>query len=137
MGTPHQNAAYLWVFLSTVLTTPPGRVFVAHAIEIIKEFRRAIHEAFETKHKETHRLRIGVSMFYPLYVVEMLHSIELRLYRDLSIEIVSAYSLDLIDRLKRHELDLALVTTPPPSAHITSVHVATNPFMIALRKEHH
>ncbi len=109
---------------------------MAHAVEIVQEFRRAIQEAHETKHNEVHKLRIGVSTFYPLYLIEMLHAIELRLYRNLTVEIVSAYSLDLIALLQRHELDLALATSPPPNAQITSICIATNPFMIALRGKH-
>jgi DNA-binding transcriptional LysR family regulator len=69
-------------------------------------------------------------------MIEILRSVELRLHSDLSLEIVSAYSLELIALLQQHELDLALVTSPPPNAQITSVRVATNPFMIALHKEH-
>lgn len=119
-----------------VVATASGRAFIAHAMEIIQSFRRAIHEAHESKHSEPHRLRIGVSTFHPLSVIEMLHSVELRLYRNLSVEIVTAYSLDLIAKLQQHELDLALVTTPPPNSQITSVRVATNPFMIAVRSSH-
>jgi DNA-binding transcriptional LysR family regulator len=119
-----------------VVATASGRAFVAHAMEIIQSFRRAIHEAQESKHNQPHRLRIGVSTFHPLSVIEMLHTVELRLYRNLSVEIVTAYSLDLIALLQQHELDLALVTTPPPNAQITSVRVATNPFMIAVRTNH-
>jgi DNA-binding transcriptional LysR family regulator len=119
-----------------VVATASGRAFVAHAMEIIQSFRRAIHEAHESKHNEPHRLRIGVSTFHPLSVIEMLHAVELRLYRNLSVEIVTAYSLDLIALLQQHELDLALVTTPPPNSQITSVRVATNPFMIAVRNSH-
>jgi len=59
-----------------LVTTASGRVFVAHAIEIVQEFRRAIQEAHETKHNEAHKLRIGVSTFYPLYLIEMLHANE-------------------------------------------------------------
>jgi len=119
-----------------VVATESGRAFVAHAMEIIQLCRRAIHEAHESKHNQPNRLRIGVSMFHPLSIIQLLHSVELSLYRNLSVEIVSAYSLDLISRVQQHELDLALVTTPPPNSQITSVHVATNPFMIAVRENH-
>jgi DNA-binding transcriptional LysR family regulator len=79
-----------------VVATASGRAFVAHAMEIIQLCRRAIHDAHESKHNEPNRLRIGVSTFHPLSVIQLLHSVELRLYRNLSVEIVSAYSLDLI-----------------------------------------
>jgi DNA-binding transcriptional LysR family regulator len=44
--------------------------------------------------------------------------------------------LDLISRVQQHELGLYLVTTRPPNTQIASVHVATNPFMIAVRDNH-
>jgi molybdate transport repressor ModE-like protein len=119
-----------------VVTTGAGRVFVARAREIIQAFRRAMHEAHETKHNEPHRLRIGVSSFHPLYLMEMFRSIELRLYRNLSLEIVTAYSLELLALVQEYELDLALITSPPPNAQITSVCIAKNPFMIAFRTAH-
>lgn len=119
-----------------IVTTAPGRTFVGHAAESLQAFRRAVHEAQETKHNEPHRLRIGVSSFHPSYLIEILRTIELRLYRNLSIEIFTTYSLELIALLQRHELDLALVTSPPPNAQITSVCFATNPFMIVVRKGH-
>jgi len=119
-----------------VVTTAAGRVFVAHAMAIIQIFRRAVHEAHETKHNEPHRLRIGVSSFHPLYLMEMLRSIELRLYRNLAVEIVTAYSLELLALVQHCELDLALVTSPPPNAQITSLCISKNPFMIAFRKAH-
>jgi len=119
-----------------LVTTASGRIFVAHAVEIVQVFRRAVQEAHETKHNESHKLRIGVSTFYPLYLIEMLHAVELRLYRNLTVELVTAYSLDLIALLQKHELDLALATSPPPNTQITSICISTNPFMIALREKH-
>jgi DNA-binding transcriptional LysR family regulator len=119
-----------------VITTGSGRAFVARAMEIVKAFHRAVHEAHETKHNEPHRLRIGISSFHPPHLIEMLGSVELRLYRNLSLEMVTAYSLDVFALVQRCDLDLALVTSPPPNAQITSVRVATNPFMIVVRKKH-
>jgi len=49
-----------------VVATASGRAFVAHAMEIIQSFRRAIHEAHETKNNEPNRLRIGVSTSHPI-----------------------------------------------------------------------
>ena len=64
-----------------VVATASGRAFVGHAMESIQSFRRAIHDAHEIKHNEPNRLRIGVSTFHPLSVIQLLHSVELRLYR--------------------------------------------------------
>jgi LysR family transcriptional regulator, benzoate and cis,cis-muconate-responsive activator of ben and cat genes len=119
-----------------VVATASGRAFVAHAMEIIQSFRRAIHEAHESKHSEPYRLRIGVSTCHPLNLIEILRSVELRLYKNLSVEIVTAYSFELMDSLQHHELELAVITSPPPNALITSARFATNPFMIVVREGH-
>jgi len=66
-----------------IVTTAPGRTFVEHAAESVQAFRRAIHEAHETKHNQQHRLRIGVSSFHPSHLIEILRTVELRLYRNL------------------------------------------------------
>jgi DNA-binding transcriptional LysR family regulator len=51
-------------------------------------------------------------------------------------EIVTAYSCDLLVQLQHHQIDLALVTSPPEMATITTLRVATNPFMMVLREHH-
>ena len=119
-----------------VVTTGSGRSFVAHAAESVQAFRRAVHEAQESKHNAPHRLRIGVSTCHPPNLIGILCTVELRLYKSLSVDIVTAYSFELIGRLQRHELDLAIITSPPPNALITSACFATNPFMIVLRQRH-
>jgi DNA-binding transcriptional LysR family regulator len=105
-------------------------------MEIVQLCRRAIHEAHESKHNESHRLRIGVSTCHPPNLIEVLHSVELRLYKNLSVEIVTAYSFELMAHLQHHELDLVILTSPPPNALITSACFATNPFLIMLRERH-
>jgi DNA-binding transcriptional LysR family regulator len=119
-----------------VITTGPGSSFVAHAMESVQAFRRAVHEAHESKHNESHRLRIGVSTCHPLNLIEILRSIELRLHKNLIVEIVTAYSFELMGYLQHHELDLAIVTSPPPNALITSACFAKDPFMIVFREGH-
>ena len=119
-----------------VVTTGSGRSFVAHAAESVQAFRRAVHEAQESKHIAPHRLRIGVSTCHPPNLIEMLRTVEMRLYKNLVVEIVTAYSFELMADLQHHDLDLVIVTSPPSSALITSVCFATNPFMIVVRQGH-
>ena len=57
-------------------------------------------------------------------------------YRNLSREITTAYSCEILQQLQHHQVDLALITSPPPSASITSVRVATEPFIIMVRPKH-
>jgi ATP-dependent exoDNAse (exonuclease V) alpha subunit len=55
-----------------------------------------VHEAQESKHNALHRLRIGVSTCHPLNLIEMLRTVEMRLYKNLVVEIVTAYSFELM-----------------------------------------
>jgi DNA-binding transcriptional LysR family regulator len=116
--------------------TGAGRHFVEHILESIHCYHRAIHEAREAKRGEHDKLRIGASPYLPSDLIELVRSIELRLYRDLVIELATEYFAELLAKLQRHQIDLALVTSPPPSAAITTLLIATNPFMIGFREGH-
>jgi DNA-binding transcriptional LysR family regulator len=116
--------------------TEQGRAFVEHARLSIQEYHRAVHEAHEAGRAEQHKLRIGTSAFLPSCFIEALHSVELRLYRNLVLEIVTAYSCDLLTQLQHHEIDLALVRSPPAMATITTLRIAVDSFVIALREGH-
>jgi DNA-binding transcriptional LysR family regulator len=119
-----------------VVTTVPGRAFVAHAIESIQSARRAVHEAYEATHGERHKLRVGISPYLPSSLISTIHSIELPLYRDLSIEIATGYSPELVTDLFKRNIDLALVASPTPNPVMTTLCIAKNTFMIAFRVGH-
>jgi len=116
--------------------TDSGRMFVAHAAESIHSFQRAVHEAQEAKHGERHKLYIGVSAYLSTCLIEILQSIELPLHRDLSIEIATGRSSELLIDLQQRKIDLALVTSPTQTPTITTHRISTDPFMIFFRKNH-
>ena len=72
----------------------------------------------------------------PPELIELLRSIELPLYRDLVIEIDTEYSAELLTQLQRGHIDLALVTSPPEIAAITTLCLARNSFRIVFREGH-
>jgi DNA-binding transcriptional LysR family regulator len=116
--------------------TDSGRCFVERVRISIQLYYQGVHDAQEARYGEHHKLRIGASAFLAPHLIELLHSIELRLYRNLSREITTAYSCEILQQLQHHQVDLALITSPPPSASITSVRVATEPFIIMVRSKH-
>lgn len=116
--------------------TNQGRSFIEYARISVQAFHQAVHEAHETKRGEYHRLRIGASAFLAPHLIELLHSIELRLYHNVAIEIATGYSCELLVQLQHHQIDLALVTSPPPMAAITTTRVASSRFMIVCRAKH-
>jgi DNA-binding transcriptional LysR family regulator len=69
-------------------------------------------------------------------LIEQLRATELRLYRDLTIQIVSDYTLELLTQVHHRRLDLALVTSPPQTPTLSSVCVAVFPFRIVFRDTH-
>jgi DNA-binding transcriptional LysR family regulator len=119
-----------------VKVTDSGRLFVAHAKDTIHAFQEAVHSAREARHGELHKLRVGVSAFLPDRWLHLVQSIILPLFRNLTIEIVTAYSMELLAMVESHQLDLALMTSPPESALIVTRCAATNSFMIVLRESH-
>lgn len=116
--------------------TEPGRSFVSGAAEIIHAFQRTIHDAQEAKHGECRRLRIGVSVYLSPNLIEIIHAIELPLYRHLAVEIVSGFSPELISDVQNKNVDLALVTSPTPNPALTTLRIATQHFVIIFRKGH-
>jgi DNA-binding transcriptional LysR family regulator len=116
--------------------TEAGRFFAEYAQQSVDLFHRGIHEARQARHAHLDRLRVGVSPFQPTHLVEMLRTLELRLYRNLVIEVESAFSCDLIHKLQQHEVDVALVASPPSMPSITSVVLGVRNFMIVFHEKH-
>lgn len=119
-----------------VEATDSCRSFVMHAKDSIQSFQQAVHEAHQAKHGELHKLRIGVSALLPARWIELVQSIELRTYRNLTIEVISAYSMELLAQLENHRLDLVLITSPPKNASIATHCVMDSSFMIVFRDSH-
>ena len=101
--------------------TAAGRALVEHIRQSIHFFHRAVHEAREAKRGERHKLRIGSSPYVPSGLIEFSQSVELQLYRDLEIEIVAEYSIELLGQLEHQQIDLAFVNAPPESALVTTL----------------
>jgi len=116
--------------------TEPGRSFVSGAAEIIHAFHRALHDAQNAKHGELRKVRIGVSVYLPSILIDTIHAIELPLYKNLSVEIASGSSPELIKDLLNRNVDLALVTSPTPNTALTTLRIDKQHFVIIFRKGH-
>ena len=68
------------------------------------------------------------------FLVSTLLSIQLALFPRLKVELVSRFSLNLIDDLLAGVIDLAIANEPPESALLTCVQIADLPFFIAMSK---
>ena len=119
-----------------VTTTDSGRSFVAHILESIHSYYRAVHEAHEAKHGQRHKLRIGVSAYLPANLIELLQSIELTLYKDLVIEIFTGLSSDLLVDLRQRRIQMALVISPTERSALTMQCISIDTFRIVVRQSH-
>lgn len=118
------------------VATGSGRIFVSDATQILHTFQRAIYDAREAKYGERHKLRIGISLYLPSHLIEMIHAVELPLYKHLAVEIVSGFSPELISDVQSKNVDVALVSSPTPNSALTKQCIARNHFMIIFRQGH-
>ncbi len=116
--------------------TPAAHAMLPAAVDIVQAFHRGMHDAQEARHGGQNILRIGASSFLPERWHRLLESVEMRLYRNVRPQLDLAYTEQLLLALHRHDLDVALVTSPPQNGKLTSRCVAKSPFMIVFREGH-
>lgn len=121
---------------SGIGVTVCGRAFMGHAHDCFHAFHRALNDAHDSQFGEQKKLRIGASSYLSNRWLEFLQSVELRSHRKVSIELVTAFTFDMLARLQSGEVDAALVTSPPENAAITTICVATHQFGIVMKSKH-
>jgi len=119
-----------------MVTTASGQAFVAHAYDCFHAFHRAVNVAHDSQFGEQHRLRIGASSYLSNGWLERLQTVQFRSHRQVSIEMVTGFTFDMLGRLRSGEIDVALVESPPGNAVVSSVRVAIDPFMIVMLRGH-
>jgi DNA-binding transcriptional LysR family regulator len=117
--------------------TDAGRVFVAEAKSALAHTERAIHLARATHEGADSVLTLGHSPYAdPTWIAAML-SIRLPLFPRLRIQTTGQFfSTELVRGVIAGELNLALVTTPPNDAKITSVPFDRSPLYAVLPANH-
>lgn len=106
------------------------------AADIVQAFHRGMHDAHEARHRGQRTLRIGASSFLPERWHRLLESVEMQIHRNVKPHLDLAYTDQVLLALQRHDLDVALVTSPPENRQITGRCVARNHFMIVFREGH-
>jgi DNA-binding transcriptional LysR family regulator len=117
-----------------VALSDAGRAFVQQARLSILYGERAVQSARAIMQSMDDTFRVGRTPYADPFLVSTLLSIQLPLYPRLKMELISKYSIDLIDDLLAGALDLAIATEPPESPLLTCVQIAELPFYIAMSK---
>ncbi|HTV06211.1 MAG TPA: LysR family transcriptional regulator [Acidobacteriaceae bacterium] len=106
------------------------------AADIVQAYHRGMHDANEARHGGQRELRIGASSFLPEHWHRLLESVEMQVHRNIKLHLDLANTDQLLLALQRHDLDVALVISPPRNGKLTSRCVAKSPFMIVFREGH-
>ena len=117
-----------------VALTPAGSRFLVRARRIAAEFEQALVELSEAPDPE--RLGIGVLSTIPAATIEAV----LRQHRATgtgeAVEIVDGNERDLVDRLDRGRIDLALTVVRPHHARFAPQVLARERYMMVLPQDH-
>jgi DNA-binding transcriptional LysR family regulator len=117
-----------------VVLSDAGRAYVQQARLALLYGERAVQSARAVMHDMDETFRVGRSPYADPFLVSTLFSMQLPLFPSLRIELVSKFSIALVQDLLEGVLDLAIATEPPESSLLTRVQIAESPFYIATSK---
>src|SRR6202034_3312132 len=104
-----------------------ARLSLLYGERAIQSARAVMQEMDETFH-------VGRTPYADPFLVSTLLSVQLPLFPRLKVDLVSKFSINLIDDLLAGVLDLAIANEPPESPLLTCVQLAEQPFYIAMSK---
>lgn len=117
-----------------VVLSDAGRAYVQQARLSLLYGERAVQSARAVMQGMDETFHVGRTPYADPFLVSTLLSIRLPLFPRLKIDLVSKFSMNLIDDLLAGVLDLAIANEPPESPLLTCVQVAEQPFYIAMSK---
>lgn len=117
-----------------VVLSDAGRAYVQQARLSLLYGERAIQSARAVTQNIDETFHVGRTPYADPYFVSTLLSIQLPLFPRLKIELVSKFSINLVDDLLAGVLDLVIANEPPESPLLTCVQIAEVPFYIAMSK---
>ncbi len=117
-----------------VVLSDAGRAYVQQARFSLLYGERAMQSARTVMRETGETFHVRRTPYVDPFLVPKLLSIQLPLYPNLRLELLSKYSMDLIDDLLSGVIDLAIANHPPDSPSLTCVQIADQPFYIAMSK---
>ena len=117
-----------------VVLSDAGRAYVQQARLSLLFGERAIQAARAVLQNMDEIFHVGRTPYADPFWVSTLLSVQLPLFPRLKIDLVSKFSMNLVEDLLAGMLDLAIVNDPPESTLLTCVQVAKQPFYIAMWK---
>jgi len=119
-----------------VRTTPFGAEFVSRARRILSESEALTGFAAGHEGNPTHPLRFGLIPTVAPYLLPGIYPALKRTLPEIEFQIVESHTEDLLDRLDKGQLDLALTATDPPKgARLSTAPLFSDPFVLASSRE--
>ena len=116
--------------------TPSGREFVTEARQILEDARQLIDRVASVSGELRGALTLGViPTVGPYFLPGVLQKLN-DTFPALELSILEARTSDLLERLRRRQIDLALMASPVASQRTESVAVARDPFVAILPAKH-
>ena len=96
-----------------VRPTAAGEAFIAHARQILQQYRAACSEAADIEGLKSGTILLGVSTYRGTYLLPPVLKRFRSLYPGIHVQISEMDSIDLEDQLLEGLLDLALISCSP------------------------
>jgi LysR family hydrogen peroxide-inducible transcriptional activator len=119
-----------------VTITPVGSQILTHAQRALAEAAQMEAVARAARDPLVGAIRLGVIPTLAPYLMPMILKPLRQAYPGLSIELWEDQTRALIDGLRNHRLDAALLATPPDSPEITEIALFDEPLLAALPLDH-
>ena len=116
--------------------TPVGEQIVAHAREILAQARAIEAAAQAARDPLVGPVRLGIIPTLAPYLMPLILQPLKEAYPKLSIQLWEDQTRALIDALRNHRLDAALLATPADSPEITEIELFSEPLLAALPPDH-
>ncbi len=120
----------------SVHITPIGQQVISHARQILEQADAIRNLGQAQVDPLAGPLRIGAIHTLSPYLVPLFMLQLQQQHPELSLELTEATTDQLLIKLKEHQLDAALLATPPTADDLTEMHLFREPFWLAHPRDH-
>lgn len=120
----------------TVALTPLGEALLAHARRAVEEAEALLQLARARRDPLAGPLRLGVILTLSPYLIPLVLSALKARSAQMTLVLTEDITDHLIERLRHHEIDCALIATPAKAPELAARALFDEPFWLALPRRH-